>query len=111
MTSPPLSSHDLGSCRRERAAALPAEERRQAIVDAVIPLLVEQGAGVTTRQIAAAAGVAEGTIFRVFDDKAQLLHAAAHAALDPGRGPRTLAALDPALPLEDMVRRAAEHLL
>ena len=44
------------------------------IVDAVVPLLLEHGGDVTTRQIAEAAGIAEGTIFRVFPDKAALLH-------------------------------------
>ena len=99
-------------CRvRSRATALPADERRQAIVEAVVPLLVEHGAGVTTRQIAEAAGVAEGTLFRVFDDKAALLHAAAHALLDPERTRAALGCVDPALTLEQMVRTVAEQQL
>lgn len=97
--------------RPTRAAALPPDERRQAIVDTVIPLLVERGASVTTREIAEAAGVAEGTLFRVFDDKAALLHAAAHAMLDPERRRRTLAEIDPELTLDAMVRTVAEQLL
>ena len=46
------------------------EDRRKAILEALIPLLVEQGGDVTTKEIAEAAGIAEGTIFRVFPDKA-----------------------------------------
>jgi AcrR family transcriptional regulator len=97
--------------RRARAAALPPDERRQAIVDAAIPLLVEHGSGVTTRQIAEAAGVAEGTLFRVFEDKAALLHAAAHGVLDPEWGRRSLAEVDADLSLEAMVGTVAELLL
>ena len=49
------------------------DERREAIVQATLPLLVEHGANLSTRQIAGAAGIAEGTVFRVFTDKDELL--------------------------------------
>lgn len=62
---------------------LAAEDRRAAILDATIPLLVRHGIQVTTRQIADAAGVAEGTLFRVFDDKGSLVVAALARAFDP----------------------------
>ncbi len=53
------------------------------IVAASVPLLVEHGDRLTTRQIADAAGIAEGTIFRVFADKDEIIVAAIEAALDP----------------------------
>jgi AcrR family transcriptional regulator len=62
------------------------EDRRTAILEALIPLLVERGGDVTTKEIAQAAGIAEGTIFRVFPDKATLLFAAAHEAINPAGG-------------------------
>lgn len=71
---------------RVRATPLPPDERRRAIIAALIPLLVEQGGDVTTREVAKAAGVAEGTIFRVFPDKQALLMAAAEEAINPADG-------------------------
>src|SRR5882757_10079785 len=59
--------------RRRRAPAMGADERREAIAVAAIPLLAEHGSDVTTGQIARAAGIAEGTVFRVFKDKQELL--------------------------------------
>src|SRR3954470_1625595 len=66
-----------------RATALPPDERRSMIVAATLPLLLEHGDRVTSRQIAEAAGVAEGTIFRAFADKDEIIAAVVEAALDP----------------------------
>ncbi|SEC05774.1 DNA-binding transcriptional regulator, AcrR family [Paramicrobacterium humi] len=60
-----------------------AEDRREMILDVVVPLLLEHGTGVTSRQIAQAAGIAEGTIFRVFGDKDSVVSAAIDKYFDP----------------------------
>jgi AcrR family transcriptional regulator len=59
------------------------DERRASILDATVPLLLERGRDVTTRELAAAAGVAEGTLFRVFEDKQAIVRAAIDQLLDP----------------------------
>jgi AcrR family transcriptional regulator len=92
---------------RRRAAALPPDERRSMIIEAIIPLLLEHGEMVTTRQIADAAGIAEGTIFRAFGDKDELLGAVIDAALDPAPLERALETIDPSLPLPEIVAAAA----
>lgn len=62
-----------------------AADRREALIEATLPLLLEHGRAVTTRQIAQAAGVAEGTIFRVYPSKDELILAAVEhgMALEP----------------------------
>src|SRR5437667_7511371 len=83
---PPMST--LGTTaiterRTPRATPLAPAARRAAIVEATLPLLRTHGLSITTRQIAEAAGVAEGTIFGVFPDKEALLQAVVEAAVDP----------------------------
>ncbi|GAA4930032.1 hypothetical protein GCM10025331_12420 [Actinoplanes utahensis] len=84
------------------------EERRAALIDATIPLLHEHGLEVSTRQIASAAGVAEGTIFGVFESKSQLVTCSIVKALDPQPTLDGLAAIDRTLPLRIRVTLAAE---
>ena len=98
------------SSQKTRARPLSPEERRSAILDAVVPLLIDHGAAVTTAEMAEAAGIAEGTIFRVFPDKASLLHAAVERTLDPSPVDEELSAIDPALPLADRLEAAANVL-
>ena len=91
---------------RRRAAPLPPEERRASIIEAVLPLLMEQGAAVTSRQLAAAAGVSEGTIFNAFGDKEALLAAVLAAAVDTAPFERAIAAIGSELPFEERLAEA-----
>ena len=84
------------------------EERRAALIAATIPLLREHGPDVSTRQIAQAAGVAEGTIFGVFSDKNTLLTTALAEALDPRTTLDAIAAIDERLDLRSRLTAAAD---
>ena len=95
---------------RVRAAALPPSERRAEIVAAALPLLLAHGCAVTTRQIAEAADVAEGTIFRVFPDKVSLIEAVVESAFDMGSVDAALAAIDSNLALKPRLIAAVEIL-
>ena len=89
-----------------RATALPPDERRSMIVAATLPLLLEHGDRVTSRQIAEAAGIAEGTIFRAFADKDEVIAAVIDAALDPEPLEAALTDIPLGLPLEDALAAA-----
>lgn len=84
-----------------RATPLPPAERREALIEATIPLLMTKGTGVTTKQLAEACGVAEGTLFRVFPDKDSLIEAAIGRAFDPAPVLAELAAVDRQTPLPE----------
>ncbi|MEU4219081.1 TetR/AcrR family transcriptional regulator [Actinoplanes sp. NPDC026623] len=101
MTSPDQAE------RRRRVPAMAPEDRRAALIAATVPLLHEHGLDVTTRQIAKAAGVAEGTVFGVFPDKNSLIVAALMHALDPRPTLDAMAAIDPRDGLRERMTAAA----
>jgi len=89
------SEHSLTSdFAMTRASPLPAAARRAAIMAATEALLVSDGKAVTTRAIAEAAGIAEGTIFRVFPTKEAIIDAIFEDVFDPLAGQEELAAID-----------------
>ncbi|MCP3994208.1 MAG: TetR/AcrR family transcriptional regulator [bacterium] len=96
--------------KAKRAKPLSPDQRRAAILDAVIPLFMEHGAAVTTAEMAEAAGIAEGTIFRVFPDKNALIHAAIETAMDPAPICTAVGAIDDSLPVEAQVAAATDIL-
>ncbi|MGC9443235.1 TetR/AcrR family transcriptional regulator [Streptomyces sp. WG5] len=95
---------------RRRAPGMSPERRREMIIQTAIPLITEYGSAVTTAKIARAAGIGEGTIFRVFADKDELLQACIAEALSPEHAIRELGAIDVSQPLPDRLAEAAEAL-
>ena len=95
---------------RERAKPLAPDERRAAIIDAVIPLIREHGRNISTRQIADAADVAEGTIFRAFGDKESVIQAAIDRFMDPEPLRAKMRGIDPDEPTEEKVRQVIQLL-
>lgn len=87
--------------KRERARPMSPDERREAIIAATRPLLYEHGTNTTTRLIAEASGIAEGTIFRAFSTKDELFDAVLLAEIDPTSFLEEVARIDPALPLRE----------
>ncbi|WP_432139505.1 MULTISPECIES: TetR/AcrR family transcriptional regulator [unclassified Streptomyces] len=95
---------------RRRAPGMSPEQRRKMIIQTAIPLIAEYGSAVTTAKIARAAGIGEGTIFRVFSDKDELVQACVAEALSPDHAIRELDAIDVSQPLPDRLTEAAEAL-
>lgn len=93
-----------------RANPLTPDERRRALIEATRPLLLEHGLSITTRQIAECADVAEGTIFRAFGTKQNLIEAVIDDCLAPEPIVATIDSIPVGLDLEDAVSRLIEVL-
>ncbi|HET8969639.1 MAG TPA: TetR/AcrR family transcriptional regulator [Candidatus Nanopelagicales bacterium] len=98
---------------RSRAARMPSEARRESIVAAALPLVRRNGSRVLTADVARAAGIAEGTLFRVFPDKEALLTACLEQVADTSEVHRTLTGIsapDLAAAVEAAVEAMLAHL-
>ena len=99
-----MSEHSLiHSSIVSRAHPMTPDERRRDLIEATRPLLLEHGLNITTRQIAECADVAEGTIFRAFGTKQNLIEAVVEDCMAPGPVITAIDAIPPELGLEDAV--------
>ncbi|WP_432868511.1 TetR family transcriptional regulator [Microbispora rosea] len=92
---------------RRRAPSMSPQARRAMIVHVTLPLVAEYGAAVKTSQIAAAAGIGEATIFRVFKDKDELLEACIAEALRPDNVVEAIRAIPLEISLHERLHEAA----
>jgi AcrR family transcriptional regulator len=83
------------------------DDRRAAILAVAVPMLVESKGNLKTSEIAAAAGIAEGTLFRAFRDKQALLVACLQATLESETEVARIEEIDRSLPLADQLTSAA----
>lgn len=84
------------------------DDRKRAIVAAALPVLREHGKDATTKQIAEAAGIAEGTIFRVFASKEELVEAVVASVFDPLEYVADIEAIDLDQPLRERMLALTE---
>ena len=99
-----MSEHSLiHSSIVSRAHPMTPDERRRDLIEATRPLLLEHGLNITTRQIAECADVAEGTIFRAFGTKQNLIEAVVEDCMAPGPVITAIDAIPAELGLEDAV--------
>lgn len=94
-----------------RARPMSLEQRQDQIIAVTTQLLLEHGREVTSREIAEAAGIAEGTVFRAFGDKETLIDAAVERYLDPLTLRTALRGIPQDLSLEDKLERIIELML
>ncbi|MCJ8142993.1 TetR/AcrR family transcriptional regulator [Ancylobacter sp. A5.8] len=72
---------------RRRAERADPAQRRRAILDAALEVFAESGfAAARMQDVATRAGVAKGTLYLYFEDKAALFEGLVHEALDPVLG-------------------------
>lgn len=90
--------------RVTRAAPLPPKQRRAAIIEATLPLIQQHGTAVTSRQVAEASGIAEGTVFRAFDSLQDLIEATIRSAFSAEKLAARLDATDLGPDLESKTR-------
>ena len=96
-----VSTRVEGQRPGQRAAPMNPDDRRDALIEVFVRLAHREGRKPTTSEIAQEAGVAEGTIFRVFPTKEVLEKEAVQAAFCPAPVRRRITAIDPEASLRD----------
>jgi AcrR family transcriptional regulator len=96
-----MSTRVEGQRGGQRAAPMNPDDRRDALIEVFVRLAHREGRKPTTSEIAQEAGVAEGTIFRVFPTKEVLENEAVQAAFCPAPVRRRITAIDPEGSLRD----------
>ncbi|WP_235508704.1 TetR/AcrR family transcriptional regulator [Terrabacter sp. Root85] len=96
-----MSTRVEGQRPGQRAAPMNPDDRRDALIEVFVRLAHREGRKPTTSEIAQEAGVAEGTIFRVFPTKEVLENEAVQAAFCPAPVRRRISAIDPEGSLRD----------
>lgn len=84
-----------------RARPLPPLERRAVVIETTRELIRQRGELPSTREIAEASGIAEGTLFRAFPTKEELVEAVVAATFCPAPVLRQLDEIDATLPLHE----------
>src|SRR4029077_4924956 len=97
--------------RQARARPMVPDDRRRAILDVVVPLLIAKGSSLTTAEIGQAANMAEGTIFRVFPHKSAAMLEAVQAAMDATEVADAIRAISAQAPMKEQLVEAARALL
>lgn len=89
---------------------MPPDERRAAIIAAARPLVQRGGPSVSTRDVAEAAGIAEGTLFRVFETKDALIEAVLADVMDPEASCAEIRSIAPDQPLAARIEQVVDVL-
>lgn len=99
-----VPSHVMPDDRSSRRVApLAPDDRRAAIIGTVSDLVTERGAAVTSKELADAAGVSEGTIFKAFGSKCELFAAVVADRLDQSRLDEAIVAVPPGDPVDMLI--------
>ncbi len=102
MASPNTSAADQRSSSGGRQARLPADQRREQLIQTAVDLFSRKGfSGTTTREIAAASGVTEAIIFRHFETKEHLYKAIIDRKLNTPEAAEWIAGLRSAMDNND----------